>query len=245
MKEGFVCPTTTTRKPSLGSGDHHRPVHPCLAVPSERIAHESAAESRIPADRRANRSNAAAAVPVPVPATGRRSGSAQQRISGCAAGASRAVEPSDMAALGVVYKQPLLIARETQSIGLDEIIDKQCQSGSVLLNPIDAAEIQFRRTLDAEMGHAPIGRIGKIDPPIALHDDVVWAVELLAPVVGGENVDRAIEFGPGHLAGSMLTGQHPPGAIVGVAIRHVGRFAKRHYTRQPRSTGAYDHRACR
>src|SRR5262245_27838902 len=137
------------------------------------------------------------------------------------------IEDAHMTAFGVVDEQALLVAGEAKAIGLAEIAGEQREISAVLAHPIDATEIQLQRPLKSEVLGAAIGRVGEIDPAVALHHDVVGAVQLLALVVRGQHGDGAVMLRPRHPAGGMLASEHPAAAVIGVAVRLVGRLAER------------------
>ena len=59
-------------------------------------------------------------------------------------------------------------------------------------DPEDALPAQLALALDAEPGKAPVPRVGEVDRPVGAHADVVGAVQVLALVVVGEQLARAV-----------------------------------------------------
>src|SRR6188472_411554 len=98
------------------------------------------------------------------------------------------VEDADVGAVGVVDVEQRLVGREAQAVGLDEVVDRQLQVAAARRDAVDALEIQVLLALDPEARHATVRRVGEVDRPVALDDDVVGAVELPAVVVAGQDL---------------------------------------------------------
>src|SRR5687767_6000638 len=108
----------------------------------------------------------------------------------------RDVEDSDVLARGVVDEQPPLVAGKAEPVGALEVVHEQLRRLRVPAHPVDTLEVQLLRSLDAVELGASVRRVGEVDAPIGLADDVVRAVELLASVVRGDRNDAAVALGP-------------------------------------------------
>src|SRR4051794_31656401 len=101
-----------------------------------------------------------------------------------APGAERAVvadvERADVRPLGVVDVEDALVGGEAEAVGLAEVVIEQLGLAAAGGKPVQALEGEVLLALDAEPRHAPVRRVGEVDRAVALYDDVVGAVELLA-----------------------------------------------------------------
>ncbi len=131
-------------------------------------------------------------------------------------------EAADVAAVGVVDPERLLVGREAQAVGLLEVVDEQRQL-AVGRDAVDAAEVELLLALDAEAGPAAVGRIGEDDRAVRGDDDVVGAVELLALPVRGEHRARAVGLDADQAARRVLADQQAPLEVVAQAVALVGR----------------------
>jgi hypothetical protein len=117
----------------------------------------------------------------------------------------------------------VLIGRERQPVRAGHIVDQNTHA-AVGLDLVDAQErklLNRLRVIRVSQGYVaaqPVVGIREVDPPRAMRDDVVRAVELLAfkavhDSLGGTAVRRAA-----HSATAVLAGQQPSIAIEGEAV---------------------------
>src|SRR5690606_4710417 len=74
--------------------------------------------------------------------------------------------------------------------------------------------------------HPAVGRIGEVDAAVALDDDVVGAVELLALVVARQRRAAAVRLGARHPARGVLADDQPALAVPGEPVRLEARLAE-------------------
>ena len=130
------------------------------------------------------------------------------------------------ARVGVVDVEQRLVGREAQPVGLVEVVDEQLRVAAARRDAVDALEVEVLLALDAEAGHAPVGRVGEVDRAVALDHDVVGAVELPALVVGGEHLAPAAPAVGVHAhdrARDVLADDEPPVVVDRHPVALVGR----------------------
>ena len=104
------------------------------------------------------------------------------------------IEHADVRAIGVVDVEQRLVRREAQPVRLLEVVDEQLDLAAARREPVDALEVEVLLALEPEARHAPVGRVGEDDRPVARDDDVVRAVQLLALPVRGERLARSVRL---------------------------------------------------
>src|SRR5439155_15116955 len=139
----------------------------------------------------------------------------------------RDVEHADVPARGVVDEQALFVQRKAEAVGTLEVVHEQLRRLRIGPHAEHALKRQFLWALDTiELG-AAVWRVAEVDAAVRLAHDVVGAVELLALPVRGDRHDGAVWTRERHLAAGVLTREQAALAIVGEAIGHVARLAKR------------------
>ena len=96
------------------------------------------------------------------------------------------------ARVGVVDVEQRLVGREAEAVRLREVVDEQLEVAAAGGQAVDALEVELLLALEAEAGHAAVGRVGEDDRAVARDDHVVRAVQLLALPVRGERLARAV-----------------------------------------------------
>ena len=123
--------------------------------------------------------------------------------------------------------QLLLIGREGQAVGIDDVGDDRRQL-AVGTNAVDigrgllwlGAEA-FPLAVDAEQ------RVGEPDGVVGLNHDVVGRIELLALIAVGQHRQAPALFGAHHTAGDgVLAGDEAPLPVTHIAIGPVGGLAE-------------------
>ncbi len=133
------------------------------------------------------------------------------------------VEDADVRPRRVVDVELRLVHCEAEPVRLGEVADEQLELAAAGGQPVDALEVELLLPLEAEAGHAAVGRVGEDDRPVACDDHVVRAVELLALPVRGERLARAV----GPLADDRARDVFAHDQVAVVVERHPVAFVAR------------------
>ena len=131
------------------------------------------------------------------------------------------VKHPDVTASRVVDVQQGLVRRKAESIAVDKIVHQQGQATVAQVQFIDRLVVHVLLNVLALHPHVAdsVGRVGEINDPVRLHNDVVGGVELLAVNVGGQYRGGAVMFPPpdgtaaptGHQQTAFMVISHPVG----------------------------------
>src|SRR5262249_16023525 len=127
---------------------------------------------------------------------------------------------------GVDDIELLLVRREENAVGLNEVIDDNLDLTRFRIYPEDVMLFLLRLGFDALIIAADtVDWIGEPDRTIGSYNHVVRRVELFGIVLGGDDSDRAVEFGPGDPSAAMFASDQASFPINGVAVRVHRRLA--------------------
>ncbi len=125
----------------------------------------------------------------------------------------------------VVDVELALVGAEAQAVRLVEehALHQQLRLPAAGRNAIDALEAELPRPLHAIDRHAAIPGIGEIDRAVALHDDIVGAVEFAPLEMRGEHLAAAIGALAHQRRGRVLADDEVQIGIIGHAVALVRR----------------------
>src|SRR5882757_4621097 len=205
-------------------GDGFRDVDLAEQIAVRRVAAHAVLVRIAPADRAPDTPFAIAAHPVGNAGLGHfRKDLAVRHLSG----RQVQVEHADMGRVvrpvresGVEDIELLLVRREGNAVGLNEVIDDNLDVTGFRIDPVDVALFLLRLGFDALIKAADaVDWIGEPDRAIGSDNRVVRRVQLLAIVLVGDDGDRAVEFGPGDASAAVFAGDQASLPINGVAVR--------------------------
>src|SRR5450631_1600440 len=128
---------------------------------------------------------------------------------------------------GVEDIELLLVRREGNAVGLDEVVDDNLDFTGFRIHPVDVMLFLLRLGFEAFIKAADaVGWIGEPDRSIGSDNRVVRRVQLLAIVLVGNDSDRAVEFGSGDPSAAMFASDQASFPINGVAVRVHRRLAE-------------------
>ena len=112
---------------------------------------------------------------------------------------------------GVEDIELLLVGREGNAVGLDEVVDDYLDVARFRIHPVHVLLFLLGLGFDALIIAADaVDGIGEPDRAIGSDDRVVRRVQFLAIVLVGDDGDRAVEFGPGDPSAAVFARDQRP-----------------------------------
>src|SRR5215831_3343850 len=114
----------------------------------------------------------------------------------------------------------LLVRREADAVGLDEVIYDNRDASGLRIDPVDVTLLLFRLGLKPLVKPAnAVSRICEPDRAVGSHHDVVWRIEPLAVVALGDHGDGPVKLGPDDAPSAMFAAHQASLTVGGVSVR--------------------------
>ena len=132
------------------------------------------------------------------------------------------VEGEDLPAAGIVDVEHLLVGREGEPVGQEQMVDQEVDGAEIGRHP-DTRRCKSRSHCCGSRRNVP--GIGEIDRAVGLHHHVVGLVEAVALEAVRDHGDAAVGFLARDPPGQAFAGDQPALGIAGEAVGAVGRLA--------------------